>query len=197
MNIVREVRAVEDLFKTLEKDIEELKEQTGIHCEKNCVKCCTSAHIMATTIEFYPLAYYLYKNHLSDSILSKINKIHNPTVCPVINRFSNKGSKQGCSFYQYRGLICRLFAYSYHTDKHNNRLISPCHNIKIDQAKELKKADEILHDKPIGPKATDYYQQLDFINFNETQKLYPIGDAIRIAIEEVITYFHYKEGRAM
>ncbi len=197
MDIVHKVRAVEKLFKTLEKDVQKLKDQTGIHCVDNCIKCCTTPKIMATAVEFYPLAYYLYKNGLADSFLSNIEQIHDGSICPALNRFSIDGSRIGCSFYEHRGLICRLFTYNYHTDKNDRRLISACKTIKTTLPDSITKANEILQRKPIGPKATEYYQKLQFIDFYEAQRLYPIGDAIRIAIETIVTHFHYSGEKAM
>ena len=150
MNIVRKVRAVEKLFKTLEKDILKLQEKTGLHCVDNCIKCCTTSNITASALEFYP-----------------------------------------CMFYEKRGLICRLFSYNYRTDKHGTRLIAACKTINEEQAVLVAKANGILLKKPLGPKATAYYQRLQFIDFKEAQKQYPIGEAIRIAVESVVTYFHY------
>ena len=197
MNIIGKVRAVERLFKTLEKEVQKLQEQTGIHCVENCIKCCATSNIYSTTIEFYPLAYYLYKNGLADSFLSKIEQIHDSKICPVLNPFSINDKQPGCMYYEQRGLICRLFSYNYHIDKYGRRLISSCKTIKVEQPEQVSKANQILQKKPIGPKATNYYQRLQFIDFNEAQKLYPIGEAIRIAIETIVTNFHYRGKRAM
>ena len=197
MNIVRKVRAVEKLFKTLEKDVQKLQEQTGIHCIENCIKCCTTSNIRATALEFYPLAYYLYKNGLADDVLTRLDQDQDHRICPVLNQLSINGTRLGCTFYEQRGLICRLFTYNYYTDKHDRRLIASCKAIKMEQARQVARANETLKSKPLGPKATAYYQRLQFIDFNEAQRLYPIGEAIKVAVETIITYFHYRGKKAM
>ncbi|KJF42521.1 hypothetical protein [Draconibacterium sediminis] len=191
MNIVRKVRAVEKLFKTLEKDILKLQEKTGLHCVDNCIKCCTTSNITASALEFYPLAYYLHKHNLADSVLVNIDQINDPKICPVLNYMSTENRRAGCMFYEQRGLICRLFSYNYRTDKHGTRLIAACKTINEEQTVLVANANRILLTKPLGPKATAYYQRLQFIDFKEAQKQYPIGEAIRIAVESVVTYFHY------
>lgn len=197
MNIVRKVRAVERLFKTLEKDVQILKEQTGIHCAENCIICCTTSRIVATAVEFYPLAYHLYKNDMVDPFLTRIEQINNNSICPALNQFSIEGSSLGCAFYAQRGLMCRLFAYSYRTDKYNRREISTCQIIQKGQGQTVANVNTLLQSKPLGPKATDYYQRLQFIDFNGVQRLYPIGEAIRIAIETIVSYFNYRGGKAV
>lgn len=197
MHIVRKVRAIEKLFKTLEKDVQNLQKHTGIHCVENCIKCCTTPQIKATALEFYPLAYYLYQNGLAEKFLDQIHQIQDASICPVLNQFSVNGSRLGCSNYAYRGLICRLFAYNYHTDKFDRRRIAACKTMKLELPSEIAKANDILLTKPIGPRATNYYQRLQFIDFTEAQNLYPIGDAIRIAVETIVTHFHYRGGKVM
>nr|WP_321411337.1 YkgJ family cysteine cluster protein [uncultured Carboxylicivirga sp.] len=197
MTIVRKVRAVERLFKTLEKDVQKLKEHTGISCADNCIKCCTTSNIVATAVEFYPLAYYLVQNNLYNEILTRIDQVNNSTICPLLDPFSINGSRIGCMFYEQRGLICRIFGYTYRIDKYDRRVLATCKTIQTEHQKEVARANELLCAKPLGPKATDYYQRLQFVDYHKAQKMYPIGEAIKIAIETIVTHFHYKKGKAM
>ncbi len=197
MNVLSKVRAVEKLFKVLEKDVQELRSQTGIGCVDNCTKCCTTPHIEATALEFYPMAYHLYKTGEADSFLEKIQQTNNPTICPILNYFSTEGSRPGCTKYGHRGLICRLFSYNHSTDKYGVRRLATCKTIRIAQPAQLDKANQLLKLKPIGPRATDYYSRLQVIDFNEAHRLYPIGDAIRIAIETILTNQYYRRNKAI
>lgn len=197
MNVLGKVRAVERLFKILDKDIQDLQNKTGIHCIENCIQCCTTPRIEATAIEFYPLAYHLYKTGQAESLLAKIEQINAPFVCPALNNLTIEGTRPGCMFYDYRGLVCRLFGYSYGTDKYGKRRLNACQTIKTKQPERLEKATRILETTPAGPKASDYYSRLQIIDFHEAQRLYPIGAAVRMAIETIITTFHYRRKKAM
>ena len=197
MSIVRKAKIVEKLFLAVDKDIEKLKANTGIHCVENCIYCCTTPGIKATALEFYPLAIHLYKTGQAEQTLDKLAKNANNAVCPILNTLSVDGSRIGCSQYEHRGLICRLFAFNYTTDKNSVRHIAACKAIKIAQPERIEKANLILKQKPLGPKASDYYSRLQFADFSESQNLYPIGQAIQIAIEKVITHHHYRGKKAM
>ncbi|HYQ56978.1 MAG TPA: YkgJ family cysteine cluster protein [Draconibacterium sp.] len=197
MNTLQKVRAVEKLFGKLEKNVQKLKNNTGIHCIENCVHCCTTPRIQATSLEFYPLAYHLYKTGKAEAIIHTIEQINNPAICPVLNHLSLDGRRSGCENYEHRGLICRLFAYNHATDKYDRRRLSACKPIRLVQAQELERANEILRKKVLGPKASAYYSRLQFIDFNEAQRLYPIGQAIKTALESIVTYFHYSGKKAM
>ncbi|MBN2669326.1 MAG: YkgJ family cysteine cluster protein [Bacteroidales bacterium] len=197
MSIVRKVRAVERLFKTLEKDIQKLQSKTGIHCLEGCVICCTTPKIMATSIEFYPLAFHLFKTHQAEAILSKIEQNSNISTCPLLSSIIYGENKPGCTFYEQRGLICRLFAYTHQTDKQGKRRIITCKTIKLNQPNEVEIANKILCEKPIGPKASDYYSRLQFIDYQKANQLYPIAEAIKLAIESVLSYYQYRGKKAV
>jgi len=197
MNIESKIRAVERLFKILEKDINELQAETGIHCLENCIKCCTTPRIEATVLEFYPLAYHLFKTGQTKGVLAKIEQVNDPTICPALNYLNIDGTKPGCTQYKYRGLICRLFTYNYGTDKYGVRRINTCKTIKLEQPLQVDTANKILQTKTIGPRASNYYSQLQVIDFNEAKRLYPIGSAIKIAIETILTTFYYRGNKAI
>nr|WP_321409573.1 hypothetical protein [uncultured Carboxylicivirga sp.] len=197
MNLVQIVRSVEDLFDSLDSDITNLQNQTGIHCIENCIHCCTSSKIEATSVEFLPLAYHLYKKGMIRSVLDRMDQLSNEWTCPVLNVLSIDNSQPGCSYYPYRGLICRLFSYNYVTNKHGIRQINACKNIRINQPLQLAKVNELLLTEPVCPKASDYYSRLLFIHFEEAHNLYPIAKAITVAIEMVLTHLRYKGKKVM
>jgi len=187
MSVVRKVRAVERLFKTLEKDIQSLKDQTHISCIENCIKCCTTPKIMATSLEFFPLAYHLFHTGQAELYLAKIEQMSNHAICPILNNLVVGDDRLGCTFYEQRGLICRLFAYNYNVNKLGQRKIAICKPIALAQPEQVNKANELLAQMPLGPNAGNYYSQLRLIDYNHGQQLYPIADAIQLAIETILS----------
>jgi Fe-S-cluster containining protein len=196
MSIVRKVRAVEKLFKTLEKDIQSLQSQTQISCIENCIKCCTTPKIVATSLEFYPLGYHLFMTGKAELYLSKIEQNNNDTICPMLNNLVLPDQRLGCAGYDQRGMICRLFAYNYNENKYGQRKIAACKPLMLAQPEQINKANEILLLKPLGPKASDYYSQLRFIDYWHGSQLYPIAQAIQIAIETILTDSRYRGRKA-
>lgn len=191
MEMVRKAGEVEKLFKTLETEITELQENTGLRCIKNCVKCCITPNIVATALEFYPLAEHLHKTGQAEITLKRIEEINNPRICPFLGSLSSEGNTTGCQQYEHRGLICRLFAFNYTTDKFGRRRIAACKPMQLEQSGAVTLANKLLEMQPLGPKASHYYSQLQHNDLNGASNLYPIGEAVRIAIESVETYYHY------
>jgi Fe-S-cluster containining protein len=196
MSIVRKVRAVEKLFKTLEKDIQSLQYQTQISCIENCIKCCTTSKIVATSLEFYPLAFHLFQTGRAEEYLSKIEQDNNNAICPILNNLALPNQRLGCGQYDKRGMICRLFTYNYRVNKYGQRKIAACKPIMLAQPEQVSNANKILAVKPLGPKASDYYTQLQFIDYWKGSQLYPIAQAIQIAIETILTDSRYRGKKA-
>jgi len=64
-----------------------------------------------------------------------------------------------------------------------------CKEIKTQHAEALFKAQQGM-DVPL---ISNYYNQLTNIDYNLTQKQYPINEALKLAIEMVLNHFHYSE----
>lgn len=192
MEIERKVGVVEELFKNLEVEVAELQESTGLHCIENCVKCCITPNIVAMPIEFYPLALHLYKTGQAEKFLTRIEKTNNTKSCPLLGPLLDDETKTGCQYYKHRGLICRLFAFNHRIDRLERRRLSACKPMQLEQPDSVALANTILATKPIGPKASNYYSQLEINDLNGVTNYLPIGESIRIAVETVLTYYHYK-----
>jgi len=117
MNIFEKSEKVMQLFQILEDEITVLKKETGVHCIADCVYCCTTSKIAATPLEFYPLAIHLYNTGKAEEVLKIVSEPENSKTCPVLNVDSSNGKRIGCSQYEYRGMICRLFAFNYNINK--------------------------------------------------------------------------------
>ena len=196
MNVLSKVRAVERMYRDLEKDVQKFRNHSKINCVANCVKCCTTSRIETTALEFYPLAYHLYKTGKAEEILEKIEQ-DSSSLCPVLNTLSTEETRPGCMFYEQRGLICRLFGDGYSVDKYGVKRLTTCRILKDEFPAMIENANKIIQTNIVGIKSSDYYSKLQAIDFNEAHRLYPIKEAIRIAIETIVTNFYYKGNKAM
>lgn len=190
MSLDQKVAAVEQVFANLDHAISEFQSWSTLHCNHGCGKCCFKPDIEATTLEFLPLALQLYKEGSAEKWRDELLK-EESTICKVLN--PTQGGAGLCSRYAHRGLICRLFGYSARTNKYSKKELVTCRIIKTEQADQFVKAEnEIEADRPV-PVMTDYYHQLQSVDPELTRDFYPINEAIRRAIEEVMQYYAYRE----
>ncbi|MCB2196069.1 MAG: YkgJ family cysteine cluster protein [Bacteroidetes bacterium] len=192
MSLIKKVRAVESVFKSLEKEIHGFQKSTNLKCIPGCHHCCTNSKIEATPLEFLPLAFHLHKTHQADIFLEKLNEYNNQKVCLLFNPFNSVGA---CSFYPYRGLICRLFGFSAMIDKQDTKRIITCKLIKSQQQEGFLKAERLINSGLGVPLSGKYYMKLYAIDLKLSSNYYPINQAIQKALEMVLFHFSYTNRR--
>src|SRR5690349_12554142 len=129
MELEEKIAAVEELFQRLDDEIAKFQSGSGLHCKFGCGKCCFKPDIEATTLEFLPFAYHLYKTNRAFEWLEKL-KSSDSSLCLILNPTQNGAGL--CSEYTYRGMICRLFGYSARTNKYSKPELVTCQIIKTE-----------------------------------------------------------------
>ena len=193
MSIIKKVRAVEKIFHTLEKEIAEFKSESGLKCHENCSLCCNKSNIQANSLEFLPLAYYLYKTNQAFSVLEKLEEEKVSSLCMLYNPFNKEGA---CTNYDYRGLVRRLFGFSATLDKNENKTLVSCRIIKTDQKTIFQQTQVNINKNLHVPLISKYYMKLYAIDLKLASSYYPINEAIKKAIETVLFHFSFRHKRA-
>lgn len=195
MILYRKVQAVERVFKGLEKDVAAFKRATNLRCISSCGRCCTKPDIAASTIEFLPLAYHLYKQGKALEWYHKLEENKDP-ICQLFSPVYLENLGGMCTQYQYRGLICRLFGFSAKLDKNGTPQIVTCRAIKEEFPGPYQAAINHIADGKTTPIMRNYYFQLQAIDSNLCTKLLPINDAIKEALKVVLSYYAYRRPRS-
>lgn len=185
--MLRKIRQVEKVFKQLDKETQKFASQSKLHCLTNCNICCLKKGLEANVLEFLPFAYYLVSNNLHEEALKLLDT--EPEFCINLAKTQVKGITAGCSVYEHRGLICRLFGFSGVHDKNGKKSVYTCHNMKEEFPEEFKLASEKINSGMHIPLVTDYYYQIYFIDNQMANDYNPINVSIRKAIEKV-AYYH-------
>ncbi len=176
----------------LDSHIGNFQQQSQLGCLTSCGKCCSKSDIEASVLEFLPFAYHLYKEKKAFEVLEMLQ--HNESsYCIILQPFLGQHDQGFCSDYRYRGLICRLFGFSARRDKYGNKNLVTCKTIKESQATQYEAASSKigLGDLDV-PMMSDYSMMLNAIDFQLASKYYPINTAIKMAIENVLSYYSYR-----
>lgn len=190
MTVVDKVRAVEQVFDELDRNILLLQTGSGLHCKFGCGKCCFKPDIEATILEFLPFAFHLHQQNAAFSWLEKMRDAD--SLCMILDPSTQ--SQGLCTEYKHRGLICRLFGYSARTNKYGKKELVTCSIIKTEQSEGVEKAEALLQDSASTvPVMNQYYMRLHGIDYELTREFFPINVAIRKAIETVLQYYAYRE----
>ncbi|MDF9796842.1 Fe-S-cluster containining protein [Catalinimonas alkaloidigena] len=192
MSIKKKVKAVEKLYKELDQEMQAFRQDTGMHCIAGCGKCCFKSDIEATVLEFLPLAYHLFVNNQAEQWLEKLRSYQEDQVCAILQTFSVDSRQGKCTSYPQRGLICRLFGFSAAFDKYGVKRLSTCSVIKTELPEIYSKAEHWVKEGKASPVMRNYYYRLCNVDHRLTDKFYPINQAIRLAIIEVLSYYCYR-----
>lgn len=190
MSIERKVQLVESLFLKLELETAKFEQAAGIGCVSGCGKCCTFPNVEASPIEFLPWAFHLFLNGEAEKTIIKLNK--NKSLTCLVYKPLSIIDQGRCGDYKYRGLICRLFGLAANTDKYGKLRLATCKIIKEGQSENYNSATEAI-DKGLNvPVFTEYYMQLNQIDFNLGNIILPVNKALKRALEEVLQYYAYR-----
>lgn len=192
MSLLKKVNEIELLFEELDSEINSFQTTTTLHCLSGCGRCCTHNQVDASPLEFLPWAYHLHLNgeaqNMLDVLLEKTS-----VICHIYNAIGVLEKGQGsCGNYPYRGLICRLFGYGANTDKYGKLRLATCNIIKEDQALAFHNAEQLISEGLSIPIFTHYYMRLSQIDYQLGKAIVPINIALKMALEEVLQYYSYR-----
>ncbi|MBU2903662.1 YkgJ family cysteine cluster protein [Arenibacter algicola] len=192
MSMESRVKAVEALFAVLDREIATFQSESGLGCKAGCGKCCTHPDIDASPLEFLPWAFHLFLNGKAETTLEEL-RVNSSSLCHLYRPLSVLDSNSGsCGDYKYRGLICRLFGYGASRDKLGQLRLATCKIIKENQAERYEYAQAAMKNGLYVPIFTDYYMNLNQIDFRMGNSILPINKAMKAAIEEVLQYYAYR-----
>ena len=196
LSIYRKVKAVEKVFNALDSEISLFQTNSELRCVASCGKCCTKPDIEASVLEFLPFAYHVYKEGRAEEILRKAENADS-AVCVLLQQFLEKSNAGFCGEYRSRGLICRLFGFSARTDKNGIKDLVTCSPIKSAQPIQYEEASSHIASGNLQvPVMSHYFMMLYAIDYQMASKFYPINEAIRLAIETVLSYYSYRSKNA-
>jgi uncharacterized protein len=183
--LIRKIKAVAKILEEAEKQTSLFGTRNNITCTAGCGKCCITPNIEASPLEFLPAAYELYKQGRINEFYDRITILEEGSLCVFYNPPINGG--ENCTFYPYRGLICRVFGFSTRVSKNNQLEMITCTIIK-----QSAPYHELNQQKlKIAPVASDFYMQLRNIDIREAENLMPINEALKKAMETVMFHFRY------
>jgi Fe-S-cluster containining protein len=191
MRLLEITNEVIDLFKIIDKEIDDFKIKTGIYCIENCGFCCKNSNIYATIIEFLPLAFKLFHDNKIDFIMQKLDFAISQN-CIFFEPDKTDEIKGRCSVYPERGFICRIFGFTCSLDKHGRRNYSACKILKKPLSDKITNINQKLLDSGYqAPLINDYSKRLSDIDFELSKTFLPINIAIKHAIEKVMLLMKY------
>lgn len=171
------------LYSELDGAIEKFIERTGLTCPGGCRICCDTpaTKIEATVFELLPQAIIACHQGRAEYWLSILAQGDSEARCVFLDHNLSQG---GCSIYQYRPLLCRLFGFAAVLDKDARPLPLVCRQMKIADPGVDRHVRQLIIDGVVELPISAYYaSRIAAINPNQGQGLLSINEAFRNAIQ--------------
>ena len=121
--IGKEIDSIEELYATIDSDLEAFDSKAGIHCICEHGSCCEHYIPELTPLEAEYLAYIILRDGREEEVVNRLSSFNQDLgICPLYNKDGN----YHCSVYSARSLLCRLFGSACFVDKNGHRFFHPC-----------------------------------------------------------------------
>jgi len=174
------------LFESIDGQTKEFAGQTGLKCKSGCGACCTNPDVETTVAEVLPLAVHLWSNGQGEGFLEDGSPKFSKSICVFYKPDPVRKDHGSCSIYAYRPGLCRLFGFAARKDKHGQNILVTCKVIKDSQPQVCKQTQEGLKTGALGaPLLNTHAFAVSNIDPVHGGKLFPINEAISLAVEKV------------
>jgi Fe-S-cluster containining protein len=179
------IRSLLRLYRQADRETQHFRKLSKVHCPSLCGYCCATANVQTSTLEMLPLAVELWSTNKADFWLKKLNRTPSKRKCVFFHQHKTDRFKGRCQAYSLRPLICRLFGFSFNKNKDGGFAYGGCKIIKKRYPKTMQNINKMLSRHPRLKKMSDFSIRLFGLGSPLDQKLIPINQALRIAIEKI------------
>lgn len=194
MNWHREIAGhIESIYRESNETFSNYQQQMGLPCLSGCGACCLSPEISATILEMLPTAFSLVDKNGLEFAEQFLQQLENSQdfVCVFYKRLSLDGKKGHCTNYEFRPSVCRSFGAAALRDKNGNKSMSICKYIKEAFPETIKNLDPI--DAPV---IGDFAKKITLLDPYLGNKLYPINEALKLALIKVLSITYFEGNRS-
>lgn len=163
----------------------------GFKCIDGCGACCmtSSLNLEVSVFEMLPLAIELFRRGLADEFYDRLEGLDtSESVCVIYHKLSDDGKRGYCSMHPQRPLICRMFGGGIHVGKAGKKDLLLCRLMKDVYLPQSQLVDELMQTLPM---VRDYCTEVRDLNPDLSQRLLPINEAIRQALDLILTKWYY------
>ncbi len=177
---------IEDLHSELTSLLDKVILETGLGCPKGCRSCCLTPayNIEVSLLEFLPLSLHLWRYGLAERLLQRLEETGEEDPCVLFERNSDLLSNGGCTFYEYRPMMCRLFGISAMIGKTGEIKPVVCKIIKAYYPSSVQRFLQTTEDGSLVlPVFSHFRSRIEGIDPHLAERVYPINMALKRAIE--------------
>lgn len=123
-----------EIYRQLDDAVAAFAKRAGLSCPQGCGHCCLSENVEATVLECLPLACFLFRSAQADAVLQQLEDAGDNRRCVLYRPDFTRAGLWGCSQYETRTVVCRLFGFAGNRDRDGVPRLAMCRVMKEDSA---------------------------------------------------------------
>jgi Fe-S-cluster containining protein len=173
-----------EVYRVLDMAVAAFVLHSGLACPEGCGHCCLSEKVEATVLECIPLAFELFRTLQAEFILKRLEKNVDEKQCVLYRRDYTEAGLWGCTQYQYRAVVCRLFGFAGNRDRQGIVRLAMCRVMKEKTGADSSRIDFNDQDAPL-PLFVDAGLRITALHPGLGTVRMPINAALREALLKV------------
>jgi Fe-S-cluster containining protein len=119
-----------EVYELLDATVAAFAGRNGLSCPQGCGQCCLSEKVEVTILECLPLAFWLFRNGQAELILQRLAANGDDKPCVLYRADLTRAGLWGCSQYDKRPVVCRLFGFAGNVDRQGIARLAICRVMK-------------------------------------------------------------------
>ena len=115
-----------EIYRQLDAAVAAFAKRAGLSCPQGCGHCCLSENVEATVLECLPLAFFLFRSTQADAVLQQLEDAGDDRRCILYRPDHTRAGLWGCSQYETRTVVCRLFGFAGNRDREGVPRLAMC-----------------------------------------------------------------------
>lgn len=101
-----------EVYRFVDAAVAGFAERSRLSCPQGCGHCCLSDRVEATILECIPLAFLLFRTAQAEPMLQRLEENGDGKRCVLYSPDRTRDGFWGCTQYQMRPVVCRLFGFA-------------------------------------------------------------------------------------
>jgi uncharacterized protein len=177
------------MFHAVDADISAFQDATGLHCPTGCGHCCETQTPFVSVADMMPIAVDVVARGDGEALYDRaIANADAGAPCAIFQPGRLPG---GCTEYELRPMLCRLFGFAAVRDKHRHPRLALCRIHARDLPDVSARATAFVDDGGAVPLFAEWQAEVDSLDPDGSREQLPINVALARALERELLRARY------
>jgi uncharacterized protein len=178
------------LYREVDAAIAAFQDATGLACPRGCGVCCETQTPYVRVADMDEIARAHVARGVGEETLARAQAAGAARPCVIYEPGRLPG---GCTEYELRPMLCRLFGFGAVRDKHGAAELAVCRVHKQETPEVAARAAAFVAGGGVVPMMAEWQEAADGATDDADRRLLPINLALAAALERALLRAHYEQ----